>query len=77
MGENIRYEPDGNVVVVTIDRYEEARNAVSIPVGIELYEALRRFESDDSLSVAVLTGAGGVFSAGFDPSAGRPRRGLT
>ena len=66
MGGNIRYEPDGEVVVITIDRYEEARNAISIPVGVELYEALRRFERDDALSVAVLTGAGGVFCAGFD-----------
>lgn len=65
-GENIRYEIDGDVAVITIDRYEEARNAVSIPVGIELYEALRRFEADDSRAVAVLTGAGGVFCAGFD-----------
>ena len=35
--ESIRYEVDGDVAVITIDRYEEARNAVSIPVGIELY----------------------------------------
>ncbi len=66
MSENIRFETEGAVAVVTIDRFEEARNAISIPVGIELYEALRRFERDDDLSVAVLTGAGGVFCAGFD-----------
>lgn len=64
--DSIRYEVDGSVAVITIDRFEEARHAISIPVGIELYRSLRRFEADDDLSVAVLTGAGGVFSAGFD-----------
>ena len=63
---SIRYEVDGSVAVITIDRFEEARNAISIPVGVELYRALRRFEADDALAVAVLTGAGGVFCAGFD-----------
>jgi len=66
MDEKIRYETDGAVAIITIDRYAEARNAISIPVGIELYEALRRFERDDGLSVAVLTGDGGGFCAGFD-----------
>lgn len=64
--DSIRYDVDGPVAVITIDRFERARNAISIPVGIELYRALRRFEADEELSVAVLTGAGGVFSAGFD-----------
>lgn len=62
----IRYEKDQEIVVITIDRYEETRNAIDPPTGIELYNALRRFEADDSLKVAVLTGAGGEFCAGFD-----------
>ncbi len=63
---NIRYETGRDIVVITIDRYEEARNAIDPHTGIELYNALRRFESDDSLNVAVLTGDGGAFCAGFD-----------
>jgi enoyl-CoA hydratase len=44
----------------------EERNAIDPDTGVELYQALRRFEADPALHVAVLTGAGGVFCAGFD-----------
>jgi enoyl-CoA hydratase len=62
---SIRYETDGVVVVVTIDR-PEARNAVDGPTATELADAFRRFEEDDDLGVAVLTGADGTFCAGAD-----------
>ena len=61
----VRYEVDGGVVTVTIDR-PEVRNAVNSATAAELAACFRRFESDESLSVAVLTGAGGTFCAGFD-----------
>jgi enoyl-CoA hydratase len=61
----VRYEPDGAVVTVTIDR-PEARNAVDPATAGALAEAFRRFEENASLSVAVLTGAEGHFCAGFD-----------
>jgi enoyl-CoA hydratase len=53
------------VVVVTIDR-PEVRNAVDRFTAGRLAEAFRAFETDDSLSVAILTGAGGTFCAGAD-----------
>ena len=62
---NVRYEVDGTVAVVTIDR-PAVRNAVDGPTADELAQAFARFDSDDSLSVAVLAGAGGVFCAGAD-----------
>jgi enoyl-CoA hydratase len=62
---SIRYEPDGPVLVVTIDR-PEVRNAVDGPTAAGLAEAFRRFEADDDLLVAVLTGADGTFCAGAD-----------
>ena len=61
----IRYETDGPVAVVTIDR-PEVRNAVDGPHAAELAEAFRRFEADDDLLAAVLTGAEGTFCAGAD-----------
>jgi enoyl-CoA hydratase len=61
----VRYAPQGPVVVVTIDR-PEVRNAVDAAVAGALAGAFRRFEEDASLSVAVLTGAGDHFCAGFD-----------
>ena len=62
---NVQYETDGPVAIVTIDR-PAVRNAVDGPTAIALAEALRRFDGDDALSVAVLTGAGGTFCAGAD-----------
>ncbi|MBL8674962.1 MAG: crotonase/enoyl-CoA hydratase family protein [Rhodospirillales bacterium] len=61
----VTYEIRGAVAVVTIDRHE-ARNAVGHATRVELADAFRRFDADDDASVAVLTGAGGTFCAGFD-----------
>ena len=61
----VRYEPDGQVVVVTIDR-PDARNAVDPDTASRLVECFERFDADDALAVAVLTGAGGTFCSGFD-----------
>jgi len=61
----VRFDVDGEVVVVTIDR-PEVRNAVDGPTARALADAFRRFDADDSLAVGVLTGAGGTFCAGAD-----------
>jgi enoyl-CoA hydratase len=61
----IHFEADGAVAVVTIDR-PDVRNAVDGPHAAELADAFRRFEEDEDLSVAVLTGAHGTFCAGAD-----------
>jgi enoyl-CoA hydratase len=72
----IRYETDGPVAVVTINRPDVA-NAIDRPTAESLAAAFRRFESDESLAVAVLTGANGKFCAGADLKAmqesGAPR----
>ena len=56
---------DGPVLVVTIDR-PEVRNAVDGPTAAALAAAFRDFDADPTLSVAILTGAGGTFCAGAD-----------
>jgi enoyl-CoA hydratase len=61
----VRYDVDGAVVAVTIERHE-VRNAVDMETAAALADCFRRFDSDAKLSVAVLTGAGGHFCAGFD-----------
>ncbi len=65
---NVRVEADGAVAVVMIDR-PERRNAVDPQTARELAAAFRAFEADDDRMVAVLTGAGGHFCAGFDLTA--------
>ena len=70
----IHYAVEGAVAAVTIDR-PERRNAVDREHAEELAEAFRRFDADERLSVAVLTGAGGVFCAGADLKAVAEGRG--
>jgi enoyl-CoA hydratase len=61
----VRYEVEGPVAVVTIDR-PEVRNAVDPATAMGLVDAFTRFELDTGTAAAVLTGAGGTFCAGFD-----------
>jgi enoyl-CoA hydratase len=56
---------DGPVTMVTLNR-PASRNAVDPPTALALYEAMLAFERDGAASVAVLSGAGGAFCAGFD-----------
>jgi enoyl-CoA hydratase len=58
-------ERDGPVVTLIIDR-PERRNAVDPATARALRDACDAFEADESAKVAVLTGAGGHFCAGFD-----------
>ena len=61
----VRCETTGPVLTVTIDR-PDVRNAVDRDTAAALAEAFREFDTDDGLSVAVLTGSGGTFCAGAD-----------
>ena len=58
-------EQVGAVLVVTINR-PEARNAVNAEVAQGIAAAMDRLDSDDSLAVGILTGAGESFCAGMD-----------
>lgn len=58
-------EPADGVVTLTLERPEK-RNALSIAVRDELTEELARLQRDPHVKVVVVTGAGAVFSAGFD-----------
>jgi enoyl-CoA hydratase len=62
---NVIYETQDRVAIVTINR-PQVRNAVDAMTAIELFEAFKQFEADDALSVAVFTGAEGMFCAGAD-----------
>lgn len=65
-GPRVRYEKQGGVARVTIDR-PEVLNAMDSRTHEELADVWDDFESDDELRVAVLTGAGGrAFSVGQD-----------
>jgi len=71
----VRTERQESTLVVTVDR-PERRNAVDAATATALTSAFRTFDGDASLSVAILTGAGGTFCAGADLKAlaeGEPR----
>jgi len=72
----VQYETRGPLAIVTIDR-PDAANAVDRSTAQALADAFRRFEVDEALCVAILTGAGGTFCAGADlkaVAAGKPNR---
>ncbi len=63
-----------SILTVTITR-PEVRYAVDAATASALANAFRSFDADETLNVAMLTGAGGAFCAGADPKAiseGRP-----
>ncbi len=70
----VLFEIKDQTAIVTIDR-PAVRNCVDGPTAQELAEAFRRFEADDALAIAVLTGAGGCFCAGADLKATASERG--
>ena len=53
------------VLTIVINRPAQ-KNAINREVAVQLAAALDELDSDPTLSVGVLTGAGGTFSAGMD-----------
>lgn len=62
----VAVEKEGATAIVSIDRFAEARNAVDPETAILLREAFLAFDADETQSVAILTGRGGSFCAGYD-----------
>ncbi|MGW1915324.1 crotonase/enoyl-CoA hydratase family protein [Streptomyces sp. NPDC002076] len=61
----VLHERRGGVLTLTINRPAQ-KNAVDHEVAVQLAAAVDLLDADPELSVGVLTGAGGVFSAGMD-----------
>jgi enoyl-CoA hydratase/carnithine racemase len=68
MSSVVVFEIEHSVAIITISR-PEVRNAVDRETADALAGGFRRFDADDSLRVAILTGAGGCFCAGADLNA--------
>ncbi|HUH80315.1 MAG TPA: crotonase/enoyl-CoA hydratase family protein [Solirubrobacteraceae bacterium] len=58
-------ERRGNVLLITLNR-PDVRNAVNAALAAGVAGALEELDGDQGLSVGVLTGTGGFFSAGMD-----------
>jgi enoyl-CoA hydratase len=61
----VLHERREGVLTITINRPAQ-KNAVNHEVALQLASAVDLLDADPELSVGVLTGAGGVFSAGMD-----------
>ncbi|MFI0781063.1 enoyl-CoA hydratase-related protein [Streptomyces sp. NPDC021212] len=65
MADPVRTEADGGILLVTLDR--PRANAIDVATSRALHAAFDRLARDETLRVAVLTGAGQrFFSAGWD-----------
>ncbi|CAM3629324.1 crotonase/enoyl-CoA hydratase family protein [Smaragdicoccus niigatensis] len=62
---SVLVERRGSIMVITLNR-PAVRNAVNLAMATALERAIDSFEADPDAQVAILTGAGGYFSAGMD-----------
>lgn len=58
-------EVRGSVLIITLNR-PEAKNAANLALSKGVAAALDRLDTDDALSVGIITGAGGTFCSGMD-----------
>ncbi|MEU3774180.1 crotonase/enoyl-CoA hydratase family protein [Streptomyces sp. NPDC032472] len=63
--EHLTVERHGATMVLTMNR-PEAKNALSLPLLVGLYDGWMEADADDTVRSVVLTGAGGDFCAGMD-----------
>lgn len=67
-GAGILVEASDGLMIVTIDR-PAVKNAIDYAAAEAIAHALERLDADETLSVAIVTGAGGGFCSGMDLSA--------
>ncbi|MFB6632757.1 crotonase/enoyl-CoA hydratase family protein [Streptomyces sp. NPDC056362] len=63
--EHLSVRREGATLVLTLNR-PEAKNALSLPMLVGLYDGWLEADADDGVRSVVLTGAGGSFCAGMD-----------
>ncbi|WP_353940505.1 crotonase/enoyl-CoA hydratase family protein [Streptomyces sp. HUAS MG91] len=63
--EHLDVRREGATLVLTLNR-PEAKNALSLPMLVGLYDGWLEADADDTVRSVVLTGAGGSFCAGMD-----------
>jgi len=65
MSDEVLVDVDDGIMTVTLNR-PEAKNAANRAVAVGIADAMDKLDADDSIRVAILTGAGGTFCAGMD-----------
>lgn len=67
MADVVRTEVNQGVLTITLDRPKA--NAIDVATSQRLYAAFQRLQDDAALRVAIITGTGRFFSAGWDLNA--------
>lgn len=67
MSNAVRTSVDGGIWTITLDRPKA--NAIDVPTSLALYDAFKKLRDDPALRVAIITGTGRFFSAGWDLNA--------
>lgn len=67
MTEAVRTQAHNGVLTITLDRPKA--NAINVATSRALYAAFKQLQDDPALRVAIITGTGRFFSAGWDLSA--------
>ena len=67
MADVVRTEVRNGVLTITLDRPKA--NAIDVATSALLYAAFKRLQDDTLLRVAIITGTGRFFSAGWDLNA--------
>jgi len=62
--DDVRIQASEGILVITLDRPKA--NAIDVATSEALYSAFKRLQDDASLRVAIITGTGRFFSAGWD-----------
>jgi len=65
MSEAVLTDAENGVLTITLNR-PEAKNAVNRAVADGVAAAIETLETDDSLMIGIITGAGGTFCSGMD-----------
>jgi len=65
MGNTVVSEVENEVVTITLNQPKK-KNALSIALRDEISDALMKLSGNNAVKAVVITGAGDVFSAGFD-----------
>lgn len=65
MADPVLVDRRNRIAIITVNR-PERRNAFDLPTAEAIYKVFKQFDADETLDVAVLTGAGGNFCAGAD-----------
>ena len=67
MNPSVRTAVDNGVLTITLDRPKA--NAIDVTTSLALHAAFVRLQQEPALRVAIITGTGRFFSAGWDLSA--------